>query len=899
MPTPQRLSAGSLTPSARPVSNFLQFKNDGDPAQPSRPSQLGQVGQVNIIQRQADRSIQGVNPIAELTEALKPLTQLYDYGAELYASDQYKKGQNEILRAASSINRDTIAKSYAYAADNREVSAANPVAGVLMDQANPFRQAGRVNQASQWVAGLTPQAFRSAWIQQGGSLAKLDPGDPAITAVQSQITNQLASSFGLDEFSPGFQEYVLPQINKQWEAFQDKQFKAHVNHQKAIGTAQTADVMTSMLLQPTGPSQEVWGRMLAQQMATYGLTGEPQEMMKNAALQALQKLRMREADPNTYQQAREAIRRLGTMPSGIVGVNGESLNISEAYGPEMVGESAEISRDIKTITDNRREARKDQIDMGFSGDASLKSLRRGSPAWIEIFNGMRADPANADLSDADLIEILDNQSESANNYQVNTFQVDGLDDFFDRQRELSGAGWDEGAARREFRDLIRNAPREIKQDAQRQWERLVDRSERKSNGSVNSSVMRSNIDLATKSILEKILPPKGLGMIQKAEKLKVPLLDYIIQKDGVSAAAAVRTQNYIRKTAEDAILAKEQELGRPLTDGEQGIEIGKVIKDTLADEDLMNGFRPTIVPSTPQAAAPTAAPTGESLPPSYYSAAQPVPEAVVKSGVPIYSPQTTIDLLGTAAGGGPLPATVKRAARAANMTTGEFLLKQADQLGLGDQIPEGMRESVRKVAVRERGTEETLIGAAPRSSTPLGYASNAFLNIITGTRPAAAATLPASYTATADLGAPAELRSFSPQVSSITYDTNQSGIDVFFENKQFPAVLRGRVKEVGFQGGNDSGYGNFIVIESRDPRTGAVVDVLYSHLASKPRLRAGQPIDAGQIIGRQGGTGRVRSADGTIASIDFLAPAPAGSKSMTPYRYYDQLRRSIAQQLRN
>jgi hypothetical protein len=53
----------------------------------------------------------------------------------------------------------------------------------------------------------------------------------------------------------------------------------------------------------------------------------------------------------------------------------------------------------------------------------------------------------------------------------------------------------------------------------------------------------------------------------------------------------------------------------------------------------------------------------------------------------------------------------------------------------------------------------------------------------------------------------------------------------------------------------------------------------------------------GQIIGRQGGTGNVRSADGTIASIDFLAPAPAGSTSMTPYRNFDRLRRRIAAQL--
>ena len=52
----------------------------------------------------------------------------------------------------------------------------------------------------------------------------------------------------------------------------------------------------------------------------------------------------------------------------------------------------------------------------------------------------------------------------------------------------------------------------------------------------------------------------------------------------------------------------------------------------------------------------------------------------------------------------------------------------------------------------------------------------------------------------------------------------------------------------------------------------------------------------GEIIGKQGGTGSVQSYDGTIASIDFLAPAAPGSGSMTPYRNYDSLRRNIASQ---
>ena len=143
------------------------------------------------------------------------------------------------------------------------------------------------------------------------------------------------------------------------------------------------------------------------------------------------------------------------------------------------------------------------------------------------------------------------------------------------------------------------------------------------------------------------------------------------------------------------------------------------------------------------------------------------------------------------------------------------------------------------------------------------------------------------------------LNTYSPQVSSITYDTGQPGIDVFFEDHNFPAVLPGMVKDIGYQvNANGSGYGHYLVIESIDPDTKEPVDVLYGHLPSKPTQSRGQSIALGEIIGKQGGTGSVRSYDGTIASIDFLAPAPPGSGSMTPYRYYDRLRRSIASQLK-
>ncbi len=107
------------------------------------------------------------------------------------------------------------------------------------------------------------------------------------------------------------------------------------------------------------------------------------------------------------------------------------------------------------------------------------------------------------------------------------------------------------------------------------------------------------------------------------------------------------------------------------------------------------------------------------------------------------------------------------------------------------------------------------------------------------------------------------------------------------------------VKDTGYQvNANGSGYGHYLVIESIDPATGEPVDVLYGHLPTAPTQSRGQSIGLGEIIGKQGGTGSVQSYDGTIASIDFLAPAPPGSGSMTPYRNYDSLRRTIASQLK-
>ena len=532
MATPQRLGEGKLSPAASPVSTFLSYDRNPQPGRPAELPKLAQSRGITSIQSGRQRDVQGYNPIEQLTDALAPLAGAYDKGVEMFASDQYRRGQNEILRAAANIGRDTVQKGFNYAADNRELDAVNPVAGVLMDQSNPFRQAGRVNQASQWVANLTPDLFRSEWIKTGGSLAKLDPSDPAIATIQSRVTNQLAQSFGLDEFSPGFQQYVIPQINKSWEWFQNKQFDAHINHQKAVGVAQTSQVLTSALLQPGGPTSQQWNGFLGQHAMQFGLTGEPQKMSKAAIIQSLQTLRMMEADPNTRGMARDAIGYLTQMPSGITDSEGRSISVGIAYGPELLSETADVSRDVKTIRDNQKELALDTLEMNLP---DLRGVRPGSPQWATLWDQLRADPANESLSDAEISGMLADSSDEATRYQELTFDIDSVDDFFESQAELIGPGWDERAARAEMRRLRRNAPRELRNEITKRFESLIDRSAKRSDGTFDQSTIRRNITQSADAIIKKMLPEKGLGMIQAANSSGVSLIDYVGQQSPAAA----------------------------------------------------------------------------------------------------------------------------------------------------------------------------------------------------------------------------------------------------------------------------------------------------------------------------------------------------------------------------
>jgi len=117
------------------------------------------------------------------------------------------------------------------------------------------------------------------------------------------------------------------------------------------------------------------------------------------------------------------------------------------------------------------------------------------------------------------------------------------------------------------------------------------------------------------------------------------------------------------------------------------------------------------------------------------------------------------------------------------------------------------------------------------------------------------------------------------------------GVDVVHRGGMSPSYYPGVVKNIGedFRAGGTIGFGHYVVIEHTDPATGLKFDGIYSHLAEPSTLKPGQQISAGQMVGKQGSTGRTVPTGTKVSSFDALKAQEPGSKDMTPYQYADAL----------
>lgn len=236
-----QLPQGQIQPVAQPIDTFLrpiERPIAGAAQQPGIPRVSGQ----EVISQGNGGNVQGANNLQALAAALAPfnarLQETVGAGLELYASSEYKKGQNEAAKAAVLANQQRLQSMGQYAAANRQLDGKDPIAAMAMDSINPYRRAGRENALARVAAEEVGPALMEAYRKTPG-LEQLDESDPRIAQLKVDATNGLMKRYGLTAGSPGFLDYVNPELVKGWQRVTERQYNDRQEYLKATipGTA--------------------------------------------------------------------------------------------------------------------------------------------------------------------------------------------------------------------------------------------------------------------------------------------------------------------------------------------------------------------------------------------------------------------------------------------------------------------------------------------------------------------------------------------------------------------------------------------------------------------------------------------------------------------------------------
>jgi hypothetical protein len=141
------LPQNQIRPQAQPLSTFIQPVRR-NVAGPAGPIEIPRVQQINVINQASGGDAPGANRFQQVAQALAPfnqqLTQLMGTGLQVYAQAQSDPNAamaaaNEALRAKALLEEQQAQSGAEYAAENRKLAQADPVAALIMDSVNPFQ----------------------------------------------------------------------------------------------------------------------------------------------------------------------------------------------------------------------------------------------------------------------------------------------------------------------------------------------------------------------------------------------------------------------------------------------------------------------------------------------------------------------------------------------------------------------------------------------------------------------------------------------------------------------------------------------------------------------------------------------------------------------------------------
>jgi murein DD-endopeptidase MepM/ murein hydrolase activator NlpD len=936
----ERLPFGEIRPTAQPINAFIRPGQTNTP-EPARPSEV-RVGEgLRAIGTSGGGSIASqADPgrnLRAMAEALTPfnraLTQTLATGLNQLKSSQIEAGyydelKNQQNRAMLSLQMQQEQGAANAASTVTQIQKVDPEAAQLLQDSNPWRMIGRRRALAQAAAADVSSVLQADLAINSGELSGLEPGSAELAKRKVALTDKVLTHYRLDPEDLEANFYVTPVINRSWDQYSREQRNLY----SAELTRNTADAVSGgvlgslSVLRKTGAS-DLNGRLVGPQdpgfaeAAGIALTGEIDRGLsvlagedKTKALEQLKRtLGLASRDPGIASIVGEI--RLGNPKDPL----DKRPRWRDANLPELLEMQ---NKGLGLVNDNYQQSQQlientlDQMWYGPGGPGET-GVEFGGEEYQARVQGFRQTALAAGYRDPDNYiqgRYREGEAAAVAQFGLTTADESVIQGFIDG---LTPQDLDPNNIANIYRQVDQIAGQEptpeLRQKRREELRKAIQGKEKLFNdmptgvfGQIKGEIKR---DMGLGPI--KALDPKGEAMSLLIQP-GVNVAGAMSAAPQKLASFAIELENlYARQVMAEINDWREKHPGvTEIPAAAQNVLVSQAIAKARKSEEYRRIYSDA-TGAQPGQVGPAKVGTGPS------QGTQPGPQArgvsrakaaaLPASTARAYAVRPVLDKswlhqeLSNINNGKPVSAELYALANRANTSTNRYLLEQLRFYPSLD--PKGSVSEFLIQEIRKQQQSQTVGAANYRAATgglgmvPTGYNSFSpgswLMNIIMP--PAAAATMPPMRLSR---GSGAGSGGSFERPASVVYERpdGQPGVDLYFPSKRFPAVLGGVVKDVNREGG----YGNYIVVESTDPLTGRKVDVLYGHLADgSVKVRPGQRVSPGQVIGQQGGTGNVRSADGTIASIDFLAPRGAGSKDMTPYSGFDRLRRHVVSTLQS
>lgn len=790
----EQLPLGSIQPVAQPVSTFIR-PVERQVASAAQAPGVPRVGGIEVISQGSGGNVQGGNAQAELAAALVDfnanLRTVVGQGLELYATGEYRKGQNEAARALVLANQQRLASMAEYTAENRRLEAKDPIAAMAMDSINPYRRAGRENALARAAAAEVPSALEQAYRNTPG-IEAWRPEDPRIAQLRADATAQLMQRYGLTDNSPGFLDYVTPAVNEAWGRLVERQWADNQESLKKTVpytlTSELASTYANALSK--GVIQVFDARGVPRQIKA----GDPdfdsalQSVMQSALDRLPFELGLRGEATAARSAALDdlitaAVARQDTHMLRVV--SGLAIGPPDKDGRRPLVGTAKLREIIDAQVKYGDYFEKQRLEK-FGNDAAMQLIGVTDPGQrAELMQQLQLDAIKRGVPADKAVNLLGSMTGD-----LNRIQEFGADTSEVEQRLMQIDAFDRLApdfspaqSMQELERNIRGLPQADQTRLRNQLQNTLRRNEQESKVA-NKALVNQLIDNRIKTNLRANYPR---NMTEQALRQSGgDIRGFLAWGNANLSASAERQFSAYQQHVADYLASKAQELKKPrLTDAEtirftnEALnEYGSRNKKALAYLfPGVNGEPGAPDRSEDAPPPPPPGPNGTGLPdPSIFkdppggggatqSKPKPKPkpkpspqartvravnldqadEAAIKAfrSQKVLTIESVNEELLNLYNGGKPPAALKRAARTAGVSPAEFLIKQAERYP-ALKLPPQMKQKLLKDGRRASAMGNYFQGASAMQQGPVAKAANLLLDMLSSVvaPPAVAATMP-------------------------------------------------------------------------------------------------------------------------------------------------------------